>query len=612
MKALRKILLLLISLGLALLLSAYLHALSNAVIATDRIQSIAHTTAPKPDFTLRDALTAEFTPAGTSFLGGYDLRAQWFRLTVAPRPQGGETVLQLTSNQLDHVTLFLPTRMGYVSKESGDHVPFAQREAKLLPVSFILPPQALGRTLYLRVQSTSSLAFQIGATDLVTAEGFAARQLTLHVIYFSLLGMGVALCAMRIRLSPSGLSFASLAFATVYFVYSAEVLGYAQVLVNFTQATLHSRITDLSAALTVLTSILLQRSFLAQFRPIWPAIWASDALACAAVVPVVLTIANVNVHIGLPLMVISLGALVAILAMLVTLHVENPVTRRALYAGYATWLCFTCISIASRLGLFELPTVSRPYVEVFGLNSLFIILLVLAIDRDEALRRNHAMRLSLVTARARADANTRNAAVQDGFMHMLVHEMRNHLTVLQMSLPEIASAETRNRLATSIRALDRSLIEARHATWLTQGNWPVAPRPLELVEVLATAIDACAASDRIELRGEDADATITADPAMLSAALSGALEALATLAPTDAPIRIDLGQAAPDAPCTLTCDTALSGKGADPAAAFALVGLILRQMGGSLTISLPAPDRLRLDIVIPPYSSARVDTRSVT
>ena len=47
----------------------------------------------------------------------------------------------------------------------------------------------------------------------------------------------------------------------------------------------------------------------------------------------------------------------------------------------------------------------------------------------------------------------------------------------------------RSQDARAIRDLDRSLVEARHATWLSRGTWPVDPRPLSVIEALDKALD---------------------------------------------------------------------------------------------------------------------------
>lgn len=605
------------ALWVVLLLGATLQALSAASLPADRILRIAHLRDPSATLGIAQITDRPFAASDTSFLGGYDDAAHWFRLTVAPPTDTGDgrgtasdaaddtdaddTVLQLSLNQLDHVTLYLPDAQGWKAVENGDTVPFDQRGAKLLPISFLLPDAALGQPVYLRVQSTSSLSFQLWATTLTEAEHNLARQIALHVIYFSLLGMGVLLAALRLRLMPNRLSLSLFAFMAVYFVYSAEVLGYAPILLPLANPLAHSRLTDASALLTVLASMLFHRNVLGQHRPNRFMLAATDTLIGAQALLFVPLIGGQGSVIGLPSMALSLAALVLVLGMLSTLRITGRTARRTLYLAYATWFCVTAVWLCSRLGLFSAATLSRPYVEVFGLNSLFIALTVMALDRTAHLQRERSTRLSLASAHAMQEANSRNATEQEGFTHMLVHELRNNLIVLQMSLPEIDTPAQREALAATIRDLDRSLAEARHSTWLTQGNWPDRPRPLVLVEILDRVLDGLGAADRIDLGGDDAEALVVADPELLAAALSATLNGLCSLARPDAPIRLTLSQDGRDSPCTLLCETAPASPLPDTPALppqFTLGALLLRRLGGAMSLAFAGPDLLRLELVL--------------
>ena len=180
MKLSRNIALGILALWFALLLGSMLQALLAAPPSSDRIGQIGYFRDSSATLGIADVAKRRFTPTGPDFLGGYDRAAQWFRLTVAPPATKGkdadDTVLQLSLNQLDHVTLYLPASRGWTALENGDTVPIAKRGAKLLPLGFHLPDSALGRTLFLRVQSTSSLGFQIWATSLAEAQGNLSRR----------------------------------------------------------------------------------------------------------------------------------------------------------------------------------------------------------------------------------------------------------------------------------------------------------------------------------------------------------------------------------------------------------------------------------------------------
>lgn len=109
---------------------------------------------------------ARFKPLpGNSFAGGYTRSAYWLRLTLdAP---AGETWLEALPPILDDLRLYVPdpARPGmFLERHQGDTLPFDTRELDYRGFLFKLHPPATGSmTLYLRVQSTSSLMLLLRA-----------------------------------------------------------------------------------------------------------------------------------------------------------------------------------------------------------------------------------------------------------------------------------------------------------------------------------------------------------------------------------------------------------------------------------------------------------------
>lgn len=593
----RKLIAVLAAACLALTLIAYLDALASAGHEPSAIVSLEHYRDASGTQTVADVARAPFEPQDPDFHGGYDRAPHWFRLVVSPKAEPLDIVLELSFNLLDRVTLYRPDGTGWTATETGDAVPLAQRDYRLTPLGFLLSTKDFDKPLYLKVQTSSSLAFSLRTRTRVLAAHEVAHRIALHVIYFALLGMGILLSALRLRLVPDRLSVSMFGLMAIYLGYSVDALGYGPALIPFGTADLHNHIGQFSAVLTVLASMLFHRFYLGSLRPHRYILAFCDAIILAQTLVLIPLIGGRGDVVGQPSLVLSLLGLGSVLAMLVTVRVEDPAQRRALYSIYVTWLVVTTLWITSHLGLISLSAFSRPFVELYGLNSLFLVLSIMAVDHSNRLRQQRQTQLALVTARATQQANARNAAIEDSFMHMLMHELRNNLTILKISLPDLPPSAARSDLAAAIRDLDRPLVEARHATMLANGTWQPMPRPNLLVEALDRAIESIDGAERVDLDGDEAELAVHADDGMLSAMLSSCLGALLRLAPPDGRIRVTLSRKGSRACCRL--DSTAPDPRDEVGAEFTLASMLISEMGGTLALHRSAPDRIEITLDFP-------------
>lgn len=584
----------------------YLQAMTRLAPADGGIAELAVFVDRSGLMELADVMPLPFTPARPSYTAGYSPSAHWMRLRVVPSASGEETVLQLSQNTLDSVVLYLPPETGdsgWTALGNGDTVPFAQKAAKLLPVSFAVPPQTGNRFVYLRIASTSAVSFRVTAEPLSQAEKRLNLRISVHVVYFGLMMMGLLLAAFRLHNRRTALSFSVTGLMVVYLVYSAEALGYAPVLMDLADPSAHSRISNLGAALTVLLSMLVHRLYFSAQAANRFALACADALIGAAAVCFLLMLAKPGLLLGGTFSCLSLAFLLVVPVFLVTARGMKQPAGRVASVIYIFYIGISTVWLGSRLGLFDAAAISLHFVELFGLVNLCIILTILFVDRQQ---RNDALRdrrIALTAARAEQAANARNASVQEGFVYMLLHELRNNLSVLQMSVPDGAQPARRARMAGAVRDLNRALWVAQCSTWLAQDTWPVNQQPVSIVEALDRAIDELGCADRIELAGDSTETEIEADAAMVGACLSEAIAGLTGLAAASSPVRVTLTQSTGASPCTLTFQVDLpyasQGIAVPVATRFALMAQILRRMGGHFAFGPTDMGRLDLFMTLP-------------
>ena len=98
-----------------------------------------------------------FRPLSAGLSVGYTKSAYWLKFSP-PTQVANELLLELSPSYVDEIILFEPTGNGWRKRVSGDRQPYAEREIGYRNFVFRLPPSDAGKTLFLRVHSTSVLA----------------------------------------------------------------------------------------------------------------------------------------------------------------------------------------------------------------------------------------------------------------------------------------------------------------------------------------------------------------------------------------------------------------------------------------------------------------------
>lgn len=98
---------------------------------------------------------------------GYTSSTFWLRLAVRDTSTAHrDWLLEVDYPHLDHVTLFLPDgKGGFQEKTTGDLHPFSQREIPHASFLFRLPLENQGKTVFLRVESESSMQLPLVLYD---------------------------------------------------------------------------------------------------------------------------------------------------------------------------------------------------------------------------------------------------------------------------------------------------------------------------------------------------------------------------------------------------------------------------------------------------------------
>lgn len=586
------------------LLLGYVAALYRSDPPSDRITDIRHFEDASAAMTLPEVFGQDFLPATPDHAGGFDGIAQWFRFKIARGRTPNDILLEIVPPSIDSVILYSPgeTPQGWSVSRSGDTVPFAERASHRPAISFVIPRADAGHTFYLRVTSRSSTSFLLTAQDVTVADYRLDRVLALHIIYFALMVMGLLLAGLRLLEDRSELSFAIFAFVTTYIAYSLGALGYRPLLYDGPTPGFHDTLTRVTSVMTVFLSMVFQRFYLRRHQPHPWALMATDLLICLqALLFLPLSAGNTQV-VAYGVIVLSLLFLGALVAMLATVHIRDKVVYRVLVAAYAVYMAVSGVRLVSIVGGSGTFFLTRHFIEVFGLTNLFLVILLIVLDRRDRIARDRSSALAFAAAQAEQGAHRRNAQTQTGFLHMLLHEVRNHLSVLRLGLAGAKASDGGLRVAQRVRDLDLALTKAQHLVWLDQGTWPLRPVPVSIIETLDRVIDTLGAQDRILPQGDAAEAEICADAALVDALLTYTLQTALSLAQSAGVVTVDLAQPAPDAACRLDLAFDLANKAATAQSLeqdFDMTVRIVAALTGSVALASPQAGAVVVTLILP-------------
>lgn len=112
------------------------------------------------------AYASAFVPLAGQVAAAPTSDVLWIRFCLPPRADGAPREsprwLRVGPSIVDHLTLYRPGRGGYEARETGDHLPFADREWPYHQFAFNIPPDTdARRPLFLRIATASELSLRL-------------------------------------------------------------------------------------------------------------------------------------------------------------------------------------------------------------------------------------------------------------------------------------------------------------------------------------------------------------------------------------------------------------------------------------------------------------------
>jgi two-component system, sensor histidine kinase LadS len=489
---------------------------------------------PSAQWGIEDVVGMEFAPMAPVLAASYTPSAHWIRLRVEAHPDGRPLVLHIRPTFLDSVVLFEPdpAGTGWRSRATGDRLSFSQRETAAVALALEIEPEAPDTVYYLRLETTSSSLFGVQALDWHDMRRTELASDALMVVFLAITWCILLWSIGDLFARPEPITVIFVASQLCYMLYVLAVMGYLAPLLPKAAPGTVDELTNFLVCLTPALGVMLHRQIFLLYAPariVSTVSWIMFACAIALIIALMSGHTQFAVRSNSTLIFLSSTFYFA-MAFWPWKERAPSLLLRTLYAIQA--IAFV-VTIAPLLGFGSLGewTFHYPYILVLAYGAqMFFVIQRRAMERDVRDVENHA-RLDLVSQALGAERRQRD--VQDRFTAMLVHEIRNPLATIRLSLdPARLGAERYRDVRDALAEIDAVVERSSLADEAYPASGGVR---FDLAEALRRIVTRHAPAHPVRIDTRET-LVVDSDRQMVDMVLSNLVENAIKYAPADSPI----------------------------------------------------------------------------
>ncbi|MEN9670303.1 MAG: hypothetical protein RL018_580 [Pseudomonadota bacterium] len=426
-----------------------------------------------------EATQQTFTAYDGILAKGYSDATYWLRLRVDAETgarAGDKLVLRVRPSFLDQVVLYDPAdQTRSAPATAGDMTPWADAEYQSLNHGFLIAALPHARDVYLRVNSTSTLMIHV---EVLTQQEALRLDHTQELVYSVSTGLIVMFLAWVFVSWLGDRDHVNLAFVIKQFasiLYTVGYFGYFRVFLSevASPATINLIFNIVLISATGL-AFWYETRFLRDYEPpAWLMYILKSFYAFAFVAMALLFAGHTRLALELNMMVIGVGSALLLMAVLIFLKSPaNKPTAGVPFRFSRTVVVVYYVSLSFALWAAVWPSLGFDVATEYSLHNLVLngffsgmlmtILLQIRARRFELNRREVANALYLSQQQVALERQRRDE--QAHFLHMLMHELKTPLAVIDMALhthtdPE-KSAAYASRAVMDMKAILERCVDA--------------------------------------------------------------------------------------------------------------------------------------------------------
>ena len=417
--------------------------------------------------TLDDAKRADFTPFEGAISKGYRPYALWVKLRIAAKPDAEQLALIIKPAFIRQIELYDPD---LIASDRPVVLIVSGRDAGITPINhigvdngFIIPASRKERTLFLRITTTTTLVADISVEPLAEAEFGSQSTLAALSVYLAFL-CAFLLWALVGWLVRRDVLYGLFALRLVFSILQISVMS--GVLRYFFAGILEVSTRDHIYNVVLVTVIAVAGSFdfklISEFGvPRWlqKFAWSLLCLPAACLLLVMLGHAQAALQIN-AFVVILFVIMNVVMAFTARNNEQNPYGQMAINTIRIGYVLMAMVVIAPALIATNILNTSVPAMKIVFLHAvittvtLFIVLTIRARQKD-LLAQQALLQYEVKERELQRESERRSE--KERFLSMLVHELRNPLSVIRLR----TSASTSSGKSVHLAALEMAQIIER-------------------------------------------------------------------------------------------------------------------------------------------------------
>ena len=550
----------------ALLLLALVLGLPLASQAQDAILERAYLEDPTAQLRWADvqqpAHANAFRPYAGPLNRGYQPQAVWVRLRLqgpalsrndpAQHTMGFAPwyVLRIQPGYIDEVALYDPLGTGAAPPKVGDRHPVPRFGYRSLNHNFVIPTGDGPRTVWLRLQTTSTNLIHVEALSFAQASAQDTLQNLLLGIFLGFLFLFFLWSFVHWWLHREPLIGLLAVHQLSSLVFSVAILGYLRLFVgDFVPAAWLDQLTTVLVVATTAAAMAFNRAFVDEFQPARRARQAITAIFYVGpVLLVVVALGYVRIAMQVNMVLVSLMPLLFLFSA-VTARGWNrqadappPLVSRPFIVGYyAIGMALLASFSLPSLGLVPSSEISLQTNSIYGFVTGIVLLAILQRRAMRLEQRHRQGEINLTITRQQMAQEAQHRKDQAQFMAMLSHELKTPLSVLRMALGlTTASTTLRARFDQAIQDMSNVIDRFAWLDKLEEKEFHVHVSGFDALQELDRLLFAHNSQGRISREAADGPYPLNTDVRLFCTALNNLVQNALRYSSSDSPVVVTL------------------------------------------------------------------------
>jgi signal transduction histidine kinase len=488
------------------LLTLFLACVGFTALANDHITARGYWQDETAQATFEQAQSQQYRAFEGVLSRGYTQSAIWMRLTITPPEGADKLVLRIRPVYLDEIVLFDPLDTTGKQRKVGDTTSYKDNEYESLAHTFEITAGSKPRDVWLRLKSTSTMLINIEA---LTLDEMQDSEFDLKLSYFGVLAV-VAMFMLLVLISWFNYRESLYAFFLVrqiyYFFYTASLFGLHRYVLSGVMSgssldLLYSWIVVGATAL----SFGFEYKFLSEYSPPkWAKVILKSLFVWSVCVLVLMLSGHVLQALKFNMLLNTVG--VMMLFVLSAAFIDdkksqtNPtksLLRKKVVVGYYLSINLVLIfSLMPYLGVMKGNEFAVNGLVFYTLCSGLVMTVLMQLRASQIRRAQGEFEQELLISKKQVELEKIRREEQTHLFHMLMHELKNPLAIIDMALLAKNDLEkTSSYIHRAVGNMKTILERCVQADKLTEDNVAVHKVNVNVNEFLCELLDMDGRSD---------------------------------------------------------------------------------------------------------------------